>query len=118
MSLSDEQYEFYKDTLRLGAFLIERGIKVTYGEAERTEAQHRLNVTLGRSKAKRSRHQDRLALDLNFYFGNGWVGSKSQKEIKALLLPVGEFWEALNKKNRWGGHWTDPFDPAHFERRI
>jgi hypothetical protein len=37
---------------------------------------------------------------------------------KAVLQPLGDYWEGLNKKNSWGGNWNTFKDVPHFERRV
>jgi hypothetical protein len=34
------------------------------------------------------------------------------------LKPVGEYWESLNPKNQWGGHWKSFKDVPHFQRTV
>ena len=65
--LSDEQFEFLKDISKLINYCILKNIKITGGELYRTDYQHAENVRTGKSKTKRSKHQDRLAIDLNFF---------------------------------------------------
>jgi len=36
--------------------------------------------------------------------------------LKEKLQPFGDFWEALNSRNRWGGNFHSLFDFNHFER--
>ena len=35
---------------------------------------------------------------------------------KAILAPLGEYWESLHPKNRWGGNFSNLVDCPHFER--
>jgi peptidoglycan L-alanyl-D-glutamate endopeptidase CwlK len=52
----------------------------------------------------------RCAIDLNFF--------KDGKIIwdKAILAPLGAYWETLNKANSWGGNGVKLVDTPHFSR--
>lgn len=113
-----EQFEFLLDVCKLIAYAVSLGFVVTLGEALRTPEQQAIYVQTGRSKTLNSWHLRRLAIDLNFFL-NGVLCYDLEK-----LRPLGEYWESLNPKNRWGGNfdrdWTkaDGFkDVPHFERR-
>lgn len=113
MSLSDEQFEFAKDVALLIQFIERKGWKVTFGEAWRTQEQQDIYYEGGKSQVRYSKHQDRLAIDLNFFTPDGDYVVSRQK-----LQPFGTFWESLNKVNRWGGNWENFTDTPHFERNI
>lgn len=117
MSMVEKQHRFLTDVALLIAdiTLNHPHISITGGELWRTEEQHQLNVKNGLSFADRSKHQDRLAIDLNFFVGGEYMGEMSKPAIMAILTPIGEYWESLG--NVWGGRWTKPFDPWHFEAR-
>jgi hypothetical protein len=68
-----------------------------------------------RSWTLHSKHLQRLAIDLNVFINkNGkWELTYKVEDIK----PLGDFWESLNHKNRWGGNWKNP-DTPHFQRNI
>lgn len=113
MSLINEQAVFLRQLLDLINFA-EQHYVTTGGELERTELQHAANVAGGRSTVKRSRHMDRCAIDLHFYY---FHDSKFiEVTDKARLQKIGDYWKSLDPKNRWGGDWKTPFDPWHFER--
>jgi len=75
----------------------------------------------GLSKAKVSRHQKRLAIDLLIWdsvYGDKYISDEE-------WIEVGKYWESLNTKNRWGGNfgvrkkdrWKKiGWDRCHFER--
>lgn len=129
MSLINEQAIYFRHKCQLGLFA-EQYFTVTEGEAERTQEQHELNVAAGRSTAKRSRHQDKCATDLHFFIFNGkkfiettdpelYPGLKGEtyrEAVRKTMKIVGDYWKSLDPKNRWGGDWSKPFDPWHFER--
>jgi len=111
MSLRDSQWEFAKDVRRLLAFIeTKTKLTISLGEVYRTKEQQLMYLEEGKSKTMNSLHRDRLALDLNFFLGEELTGKKED------LQPIGDFWESLNKLNRWGGNW-DFYDAAHFERK-
>lgn len=119
MGLVSEQWEFLMDVATLIQVIEdEEGLIATAGEMFRTQEQQDLHLAAGRSTVKRSLHQDRLAIDLNFFADGKYLGAVSRPEILEILEPVGSFWESLSPKNRWGGRWTSPFDPWHFERHV
>jgi peptidoglycan L-alanyl-D-glutamate endopeptidase CwlK len=110
MNLTDTQFEFLQDVAKLIEFAKNEGYKITGGELYRTAEQQAIYFNEGKSKAKMSQHQKRLAIDLNV-FKNGNLTYE-----KADIEPLGKFWESLNKKNRWGGNFTSLVDTPHFER--
>lgn len=112
MGLVTEQAAFALDCCKLIQFATEQGFQVTLGEAFRTAEQQQIYVKTGRSKTMASNHLRRLALDLNF-IRNGELCYDS-----AALEPIGKFWESLDPKNRWGGHFKSFKDMPHFERNV
>lgn len=112
MSLVAEQAAFLRDVRKLLAKADELGIVVTGGELYRTPEQQEIYVKTGRSKTMHSIHLKRCAIDLNF-FQNGRLTYD-----KTLIKPLGDYWESLDPKNRWGGNWTRFVDVPHFERRV
>lgn len=119
MSVIAEQAAFLKDVVKLLMKADELEYVVTGGELSRTVEQQAIYVKTGRSKTMDSSHLRRGAIDLNI-FKNGKLCSRD--EIK----PLGDFWESLNEKNRWGGNWrglvdsgkSNFIDAPHFERRF
>jgi peptidoglycan L-alanyl-D-glutamate endopeptidase CwlK len=118
MSLLSDQASFAADVcLRLVPFILQNGIDViTFGEAERTQEQEAYYVSIGRSVTSNSMHLKRCAIDLNMLVIIN--GSFAVQSNKVALQPIGDFWESLDVKNKWGGNWTDPYDPAHFQRTV
>jgi hypothetical protein len=110
MALRDEQHEFLLDMGRLVSHAVREGFQVTGGELWRTMEQQRIYVETGRSKTMNGQHLKRLAIDLNFFKEGVLIQDKES------LKSLGEFWQALNPKNRWGGNWTFK-DLGHFERQ-
>lgn len=111
MKLVDEQNDFLMDVASLILKADEMGYKVTAGELFRTPEQQKIYVETGRSKTFNSMHLKRLAIDLNIFKDEKLC---TVKEIE----PLGEFWESLNEKNRWGGRFKTLKDGPHFERKV
>jgi len=112
MSLVAEQAAFLRDVRKLLTKAEELGFVVTGGELYRTPEQQEIYVKTGRSKTMNSIHLKRCAIDLNFFKGNKLTYDKT------LIKPLGDYWESLDPKNRWGGNWTRFVDVPHFERRV
>lgn len=111
-SLVNDQAAFLLDACKLIQFATEQGFQVTGGELFRTPEQQQIYVKTGRSKTLQSNHLRRLAIDLNFIKGGELVYDA------AALEPIGQFWESLHPKNRWGGHFSSFKDRPHFERNV
>jgi len=112
MKLSDQQFMFAQDLVRLGYWLITHDYKYTLGEAWRPDEMQEIYYEKGLSKVKeRGAHGNRLAQDLNI-----WVEGKLSYK-KEDLQPVGDYWESLDERNTWGGNWKSFVDTPHFERR-
>ena len=112
MTKNQEQAEFLLDVCRLIQWATARGWMVTGGELARPVEMQKIYIETGRSKTMLSKHLDRLAIDLNFFKLGKYICS-----VEA-LKEVGEFWESLNPKNRWGGNFKNFKDAPHFERNI
>lgn len=110
MKLSDKQFEFVQDSAKLINFCVENDVKITFGEAHRTQFQQDEYLRTKKSKAKHSFHQDRLALDLNFFIQDKLTYEKDDLQF------IGDYWESLNPNNRWGGNFKSLIDTPHFER--
>lgn len=112
MGLVKEQNIFLDDVALLTLYAKRKGVTLTYGEAYRTEEQQKLHLKNGKTKAKHSKHEDRLAVDFNFFIDGKLTYDKSDVQI------LGDFWESLDDKNRWGGNFKSILDTPHFERNI
>ena len=120
MRLSKKQAKF---SCMVGLFLYticknskKTGITVTLGEVYRTEYQQKRYVKLGKSKTLRSKHCQRLAIDLNLFIEGKYITDPK------LYRYLGEIWESLG--GRWGGRfgvkreeWFEKvgWDSNHFE---
>jgi len=112
MSLMLEQAAFLLDACKLVEYATQQGYVVTGGELARTPEQQALYVRSGRSQTMLSKHLKRCAIDLNFFKDGQIIWDK------AILAPIGTFWESLNPKNRWGGNFRSLVDCPHFERNV
>ena len=112
MSLVAEQAQFLMDACKLIVFATKQGFVVTGGELFRTPEQQEIYMKTGRTTTMNSKHLQRCAIDLNFF--------KDGKIIwdKAVLAPLGAYWESLYVKNRWGGNFKSLVDCPHFERNV
>lgn len=115
-----EQAEFLVDFTKLLAEIYRQGFVATGGELERTLEQQKRYFEEGKSKTMNSMHLKRLAIDLHIFKGGMLIDDHK------VLKPLGDFWEALDAKNRWGGSWRGAvergeshfIDSPHFERYI
>jgi len=110
--LIENQQAFLLDFCKLIEFAVSKGFTVTAGELLRTPEQQKIYVDTGRSKTMNSNHIKKLAGDLNFFKDGQYVCDKN------VLAPLGEFWEKLNVRNKWGGHFNNFKDMPHFERNM
>ena len=119
MPLVAKQAAFLLDVCELIHFATKQGFIVTGGELTRPIEIQQLYVKSGRSKTMDSQHLKRLAIDLNFFRDGKLIQTREE------LKPLGDFWEGLNPKNRWGGNWRGLVDSGksrfvdcpHFERQ-
>lgn len=110
MLLRQEQSLFLEDVCRLLLFAKNLGFEATGGELQRTPEQQEIYLKVGKSKTKDSYHLKKLAIDL-FFFKDG-----NLIQDKVGLQKIGDYWEELDPKNKWGGNWQF-VDTPHFERR-
>ena len=115
MSKVDQQAAFLQDAAKLIQKAPQFGLTITGGELFRTQEQQDLHFASGKSKLRHSLHQDRLAIDLNF-FKKGSSGALELTYNKADIQPLGDWWETLSPQNKWGGNWSGFIDTPHFQR--
>jgi len=108
-NIVDEQWGFLKDLSLLIQYCDSYGYTLSGGELWRTKEQQKIYFDTGRSLTMKSKHLDRLAIDLNFFDDGELINCPSN---------VGEYWESLSSKNVWGGNWIKLRDYGHFERDI
>ena len=111
MTLRENQVAFAKDTIKLYQYILENGFEFTYGEVLRTQEQQAIYIKEGKSKTSNSRHLIKCAVDLNIFKDGALIDSKE------MLQSIGDFWESLSDRNKWGGNYTGGFlDTPHYER--
>lgn len=88
------------------------GYELTVGEFARTDEQQALHLKSGASTVKRSKHQDKLAADLNL-FVNGVYQTAQTKESKAYFKPLADYWKSLHPENIAGFDWG--WDSNHYQ---
>lgn len=133
MKLSEKQQIFTLNVGKLILYAYEcHSIRLTLGEAHRTQSQIILNYfgykvikggVLGLKLVKSRRlsktlislHADRLAIDFNFFID----GELTYDFLD--IKPLGDYWESLNAKNKWGGDFNKDgikngfVDTPHFQ---
>lgn len=135
--LVNEQWIFLKDVSKLIEKIESLGFIATAGEMWRTEVQawlnsrpanssmyvrdnqnnlHTYTVPVGGVGVMMSKHRDRLAVDFNFF--KQTEGKLIQVTTKQDLQILGDYWESLSDKNRWGGNFSTRLDCPHFERNV
>ena len=112
MTLREEQTAFSKDIHKLQGYLLDNSYEWTDGECYRTQKQQEWYVEQGLSKTLKSMHLKRLARDINIFKDGSYLLSKDT------LQHIGDYWESLDPKNRWGGNWISFQDCPHFERYV
>lgn len=105
MKLSEKQQLFAVMVAQLILWANERGLRLTFGEAQRTPECAALNARKGTGIAN-SLHTQRLAVDLNL-FVNGEYKTRTED-----YLPLGEYWEGMG--GSWGGRFKSNPDGNHF----
>lgn len=108
MTLREKQSIFVYNVAKLIFYAYDvLKIELTAGEFWRTEEQQEIYLKRGASKAKRSKHQDRLAVDFNvFVNGEYKTDNESYKQLA-------EYWKSLHPNNVAGYDWG--WDANHFE---
>jgi peptidoglycan hydrolase-like protein with peptidoglycan-binding domain len=114
MSLLLEQAAFLKDARKLLTFADEQGFVVTGGELERTPETQALYLRDGREKTMDSPHLRKCAIALNFFRATDDHHELVQSADK--LEALGQFWESLDPRNRWGGRRDVRAGLSRFER--
>lgn len=110
MNLHERQATFAKNAATLIGYIFLKNYTMTFGEAYRTPEQAALYAAKGIG-IKDSLHCQRLALDINLFKDGAYLADTQSYAL------VGEFWESLNKCNRWGGRFPRP-DGGHFEMML
>lgn len=108
MGLRDRQVVFSRDLAKLINKAFEMGYEVTMGECLRPIEMQQLYIKQGKSQTMNSNHLKKLAVDLNLFI-DGKLCTLQQ------IKPLGDWWESLDSKHKWGGNWKTLQDSPHFE---
>lgn len=119
MTLGEHQEAFTRSMVGLIQEAWKQGFQVRMGEVLRPVEMQQIYVKSGRSKTMDSQHIKKCAVDLVLLI-DGQVCSRL--EVK----PLGDWWEAQDPRNRWGGNWRGLVDSGkssfvdvpHFERQT
>jgi hypothetical protein len=119
MSLGQEQELFTNHVISLVKKAWELGFRVRLGEVQRPIEMQEIYVRTGRSKTFDSMHIKKCAIDLVLLLDE-------QICTREQIMPLGNYWESLDPKNRWGGNWrglvdsgkSSFVDAPHFERQV
>lgn len=107
-SLSDKQWTFLKNVASLIQYAQSlQGYKITGGELWRHQIMQVYYLKVGLSKTKTSKHQDRLAIDLNVF-----IDGELRTDREA-YKPLAEYWKSLHPDNTSGYYWN--WDLNHFQ---
>lgn len=117
MRLSDRQKRFAYNFYLLQEYIYTHypEIEIVFGEAQRTAYQQEEYLRLGLTKTLYSKHLIKCAKDVDYWHRGDFMGDMPKDEQKRILQPLGDFWESLDIRNEWGGNWTEPFDPRHYQ---
>ena len=128
MKLSENQIIFSINIADLILKANSMGIGLTFGDAFRPQELQilycygysvevendapKLIKSNKRSQTLVSKHGKRLAVDFN-HFLDGILTYD-----KAVLQELGDYWESLHPKNRWGGNFKSFLDIPHYEMNL
>lgn len=112
MKLSEYQRIFTKNIGCLIECAYNNDIELTFGDAYRPIELQEIYMSKGLTKTMNSKHLKRLAVDFNFFI-NGRLTYDKHK-----LAILGNYWESLHPKNRWGGNFKSFTDTPHFEMNV
>jgi len=104
MTLADKQVAFQRDLRKLMDFIESQGMTFTIGEVHRTKDQQALFYQQGKTKSLSSQHLKKLAAKLCISNDVVDVEFSPIWDVET-LKSIGDFWEALDPENQWGGYW-------------
>lgn len=106
MTIRQQQSEFVHLVAKLIEWAYANGFELTFGECWRTPQQAALNAQSG-AGISNSLHIERLAIDVNLFVGGVFIDSSAGHQR------LGEYWESLHPRCRWGGRFRRP-DGNHY----
>lgn len=107
--MREKQSIFLLNVAKLIIWAFEHGMELTGGELMRSDAQQAIYLKEKKTKVKRSKHQDRLAIDLNLFLQGQYIRDREPYK------PLADYWKSLNENNVAGYDWK--FDANHFEMK-
>jgi hypothetical protein len=109
MSLVKLQQEFTLAIAELINYATMRGYGLTFGDAYRDPRAHGEFGEKDGYSASKSVHKKRLAVDFNLFVDGNFV----MKGDHPAYVDIGEQWEKMHEKARWGGRFKKG-DANHF----
>lgn len=109
MTLGQKQEVFTHNVAMLILYAENNGFKCRARELQRTKEQQDIYIKQGKSKTNKSNHLNSCAIDIYFLQNNKIVENKEDLQL------LGDYWESLNKDNKWGGNYKSFLDCPHFE---
>lgn len=109
MKLGEKQEIFTSNMAKLIIFAEANGFRCRARELQRTIMQQEQYLMQGSSKTMKSNHINSCAVDMYFTKDSKLVENKEDLQI------LGDYWESLHKKNKWGGNYKSFLDCPHFE---
>lgn len=109
ISMGTKQELFSKMLAEFICWLYANGYTVRMGEVWRPQEMQDLYLKTGKTRAKYSKHQDKVAADLYILKDSKVLSTKDELKFAA------DKWKSLNKDNRWGGEFQNLYDAPHWE---
>jgi hypothetical protein len=106
--LLQKQQTFLQNVAELILWCYEQGYELSAGELYRSQQQQDIYLKEGKSKVAHSKHQDRLAIDLNLFVNDVYMTTGE------VFKPLADYWKSLNVNNRAGYDFSF-HDNNHFE---
>jgi len=96
-----KQSDFLLLAAKLIIWINRQGYQVTGGDLYRDPRSHGKYGKRGPYGRRHSTHKRRLAIDLNLFFDGVYLQTTEDHRR------VGEYWESLDPRCRWGGWYQD-----------
>ena len=111
MTKSEQRFDFLCMVTEMVAWVLPelgvRGAHMYVNEWNRDPETQKRYVAEGVSATLNSKHLDKLAVDFAVILNNKY------QQGGPIYDMMGWWW--MNHGGRWGGEWTKPYDPYHFE---
>ncbi len=90
------------------------GYEVTAGEMYRPAEMQAIYWATGKTKVRHSKHQDRLAFDINLFIDGEYINDP--KRFEEAFRPLAYYWHSLHPDNVCGYDWK--WDYNHFQMNL